>query len=137
MLRDLVYNFVLSVTVLVSRIRQESYYSRSLDSSGNLSLMYGAGAGDPLREDLASLRHILLELFNVLVIYGFCLISAELAYLSSSHAAASLVIHALSPFLKNLKNPFLERDVVVLKRLKSFRNAHISVGAVILLPCRS
>ena len=68
--------------------------------------MHRASTCDTLRKDLASLGNILLELFYVLVIDGFCLIRAELAYFLSSHAAASSILHHIMLFssLSNCQN---------------------------------
>ena len=110
---------------LFSCVRQQSNDSCSLDSSCYLSLMNSASSCDSLRKDLSSLCHILLELFNVFVIYSFSFISAELAHFFSSHAATSFIIHDIISFL-------LERDIIILECLKSFRYAHVSIGRALI-----
>ena len=96
---------------------QKSDNSGSLDCSGDVSLVHGAGAGDSSGKDLASFGDVLLESFNVLVVYSDSLVSTELANLFSVHSAAealTLSVHILfhlnyPPKLRDT----LEGDVII------------------------
>ena len=86
---------------LLSDVRHQGNDSCLLDSLRDFSLVNGACSCDSSRKDLTSLGNVLLECINIFVIYALRLISAELAYFLSSHAAASLVIksHDILSFL--------------------------------------
>lgn len=105
---------------LVSSVRQQSYDSCSLDCLRYFSLMYSAGSCDSLWQDLASFCYILLEFFNIFVIYCFRFVGTELANFFSSHAATSFIVfHDFTPLL--------EWDVIIGDGLKSFRNAIVTI----------
>ena len=105
---------------LVSSVRQQSYDSCSFDCLSNFSLVNSASSCDSLRQDLASFCYILLEFFNVFVIYCFRFVGTELANFFSSHAATSFIIfHDFTPLL--------EWDVIIGDGLKSFRNAVVTI----------
>ena len=88
--------------LLVLNVREQCHDSGSLDSLCHFSLMNRTGARDSLRENLASFRNIFLKGIDIFVIdicgAVLCLLYAELADLSSSHAASSLFHRARSPF---------------------------------------
>jgi hypothetical protein len=68
--------------ILLLRIRHQGHGSGSFDSHGQLTLMYGTVAGDSARQDLASFRYIPTQFNQILVIYAFDFISAEIALAS-------------------------------------------------------
>ena len=69
---------------LVGNVGEKCHLACSLDSSGELSLVKSAGAGNTSGEDLSSLGNELSELADVLVIDALNLILAEDANLLSS-----------------------------------------------------
>jgi hypothetical protein len=76
----------------VARVGKESNVTGTLDSSGKLSLMSGAVAGDSSGKNLRSVGDILMELGGVLVIYALNLIDAESANLLAALAVGSSVV---------------------------------------------
>ena len=78
----------------------------SLYSYGQGSLMLSAVASDSARQDLTSLRNVLLQSSNVLEIDGGTLLATEYAnFLSSADAATSLHRGAFSIF--SIKSHFI------------------------------
>ena len=70
-------------------IRQQRQDAGPLDGLGQHTLMLGAVAGDPTRQDLAAFRDILTELGSVLVVDGFSLVHTEAANTATAAAVAS------------------------------------------------
>jgi hypothetical protein len=70
------------VSVLLLCIWHQGHGSGSLDRHGQLTLMYGTVAGDSARQNLASFRYIPTQFNQILVIYAFDFISAEIALAS-------------------------------------------------------
>ena len=74
---------------LLYLIRKQSDVARSLDCSGQRSLMLRAGSGDAAGKNLSSLGNVLSERRNILIINRLRVLRAENTDLSSSaHPAA-------------------------------------------------
>ncbi len=83
--------FAVSAVISVADVGQQSNDSRTLDSVGELSLVFSAGAGDSSGKNLCTLGDILSQSADILVINRFDLFCAELADLSSLAAILSAV----------------------------------------------
>jgi len=68
--------------ILLLRIGHQSHGSGPFDRHGQLTLMYGTVAGDSARQDFASFSNIPTQFYQILVIYAFNFISAEIALAS-------------------------------------------------------
>ena len=117
--------YCFSYLSLVSDVRHQGNNSCLLDGLCDFSLMDGTSTCDSSRKDLTSLGNILLQSINVFVIYCLVLISAELAYFLSSHAAASFVIKC-HDFLLSFRISLLERDIIILQGCESARYINLS-----------
>ena len=76
----------------------------SLNSYGQCSLMLCAIAGDTTRKDLASLRHVSLQLVGILVI-NYIILTAEYTNFLSS-AKSAFFSHRRIGFLSLIKSHF-------------------------------
>ena len=90
---------------LLLDVRHQGYVTSSLDRDSKRSLMLRAVPGDPSRKNLASLRDILSQLCDVLVIDLTRLFSTEDAdFLSSVHRSAA---RGIASFLRKRHDPYL------------------------------
>ena len=78
---------------LVGYIGQQSNLTSTLDSSCQLTLMLGTGAGGPARQDLAALGEIAAELRSVLIVDMLDFVNTESAHFTALTASDSIVRH--------------------------------------------
>lgn len=100
---------------MAGRVEQEGHLPGALDFGGKQALVFGAGAGDAARDDLAALRDIVTQNVGPLVVKGQILVRAEAAELAPRGKFFLKAIYATSPAasasltVRNLNTPSLMR----------------------------